>query len=145
MSILPPHRYYYLHNFQRALAWMEERYGDLLDAPEREFLEQFAQLPQPSQALLVRLLMRQGPWFRAGKLVYEEIGDVDRAAAPLLALGWLDAQQPLRLEELFALHTKAELLQLFAAAPVHAGLRKSEMLQVLQASHAVQQTYTQWH
>ena len=92
--MLPPHRYYYLHNFQRALAWMGERYGDLLDAPEREFLAQFAQLPQPSQALLVRLLMRQGPWFRAGKLVYEEIGDVDHAAAPLLALGWLDAQPP---------------------------------------------------
>ncbi len=143
--MLSPHRFYYLHNFQRALAWVGERYGDLLEGPERDFLAQFAQLPQPSQALLVRLLMRQGPWFRASKLVYEEIGDVEHAAAPLLALGWLDAQHPLGLEELFALHTKAELLQLFAQAPVQAGMRKAEMLQVLQGSRAVQQPYVQWH
>ena len=29
--MLPPHRYYYLHNFQRALAWVSDRYADLLD------------------------------------------------------------------------------------------------------------------
>ncbi|MBA4005138.1 MAG: nuclease, partial [Delftia sp.] len=88
--MLPPHRFYYLHNFQRALDWIGQRYGDLLDAPEQAFLTRFTQLPQPSQALMVRLLMRRGPWFRAGKLVYEEIPAIADAAAPLLELGWLD-------------------------------------------------------
>ena len=80
--MLPPHRYYYLHNFQRALAWVGERYADLLDARERRFMSDFAALPQASQALLVRMLMRRGPWFRASRLAYEEIPDTVEAAAP---------------------------------------------------------------
>lgn len=141
--MLPPHRFYYLHNFQRALDWIGQRYGDLLDAPEQAFLTRFTQLPQPSQALMVRLLMRRGPWFRAGKLVYEEIPAIADAAAPLLELGWLDAGHPMALEELFALHTKPELLQLFAGAPVHSGLRKAELLQALQPLHEAPRPYAQ--
>ena len=87
--MLPPHRYYYLHNFQRALAWVGERYADLLDERERRFMTAFAALPRTSQALLARMLMRRGPWFRASRLAYEEIPDTVEAAAPLLALGWL--------------------------------------------------------
>jgi len=144
-SMLPPHRYYYLHNFQRALHWIRERYGDLLDGNEQRFLAQFAQLPQPAQALMARLLMRRGPWFRARKLVYEEIPDIDGAAAPLVALGWLDAGHPMTLGELFALHTKPELLQLFADGPVRVGMRKSEMLQALQPLHEAPQPYSLWN
>lgn len=115
--MLPPHRYYYLHNFQRALAWVGERYADLLDECERRFMADFAGLPLASQALLVRMLMRRGPWFRASRLAYEEIPDSVEAAAPLLALGWLDADTPMTLDELFALHTRPELDRLFAATP----------------------------
>ncbi|MDR0225475.1 MAG: VRR-NUC domain-containing protein [Burkholderiaceae bacterium] len=145
--MLAPHRFYYLHNFQRALDWIAERYGDLLDASEQDFLAQFCGLPQASRALMVRLLMRRGPWFRAGKLVYEEIPDIGDAAAPLLALGWLDADHPMALEELFALHTKPELLQIFspAAGGLHAGMRKPEMLQALQPAQGLARTYGQWH
>ena len=56
---------YYLLNFERALAWLAERYDDLLDAHEHGFLRDFAALPQPSRALLVRMLMRKGTLFRA--------------------------------------------------------------------------------
>ena len=143
--MLPSHRYYYLHNFQRALAWIAERHGDLLDEPERAFLTRFAQLPPLSRALMVRLLMRRGPWFLAHKLAYEEIPDIAHAAAPLLALGWLDAGHPLALHELFALHTKPELLQLFAGAPVHAGQRKAQMLQALQPLHEAPRSYAAWN
>ena len=88
--MLRPHRYYYLHNFQRALAWVSDRYADLLDEDDCRFLTDFAALPQASQALMVRMLMRRGPWFRASRLVYEEIPAVEKAARPLEALGWLD-------------------------------------------------------
>ncbi|KOF54644.1 hypothetical protein AD428_05925, partial [Achromobacter sp. DMS1] len=82
--MFPEYRYYYLHNFQRALAWIEARCADLLDEAERGFLSSFAALPPLSQALLVRLLMRRGPWFRASRLAYEEIPAIAEAAAPLL-------------------------------------------------------------
>ncbi|MCV2218484.1 VRR-NUC domain-containing protein [Thauera sp. Sel9] len=143
--MFPPHRYYYLHNFQRALAWIGERYDDLLDGVERRFLLQFGQLPQPAQALMVRLLMRRGPWFRADKLAYEEIPDIAGAAAPLLEFGWLDERQPMSLGELFALHTKPELLRVFAGGPIAAGMRKAEMLAALQPLHAERKSHAEWN
>ncbi|MGB3071387.1 MAG: VRR-NUC domain-containing protein [Ottowia sp.] len=142
---VPPHRFYYLHNFQRALDWIAERYQDLLSEGEQAFLEQFAGLPQASRALLVRLLMRRGPWFLAGKLAYEEIPDIAGAAEPLLALGWLDAVHPISLEELFALHTKPELLRLFASASVRPEMRKASMLEALQPDFGGPRTYAEWN
>lgn len=148
-TALPPHRLYYLHNFVQALDWVRARYADLLAPPEQDFIARFAQLPEPAQALLVRLVMRRGPWFRAGKLVYEEIGDIDAAAAPLLALDWLDAAAPMALAELFALHTHREVAALFAApGPPPAqpkSLTKAALLQALLPHHTTAQPYRQWH
>ena len=148
-TALPPHRLYYLHNFVRALDWLRTRYADVLGAPEQDFFARFAQLPEPAQALLVRLVMRRGPWFRAGKLAYDEIGDIHTAAAPLLALGWLDATAPMALAELFALHTHREVAALFAAPGPHPAqpksLTKAALLQALQPHHATAQPYRQWH
>ena len=129
--MFPPHRYYYLHNFQRALAWVAERYDDVLDEPQRRFVADYAALPQPSQALLARLLLRRGPWFRASGLIYEEIGPAETAAAPLEALGWLDRDAAMTPDELFGLHTKPELLRLFPHLPASA--RKAELLDALRA------------
>ncbi len=148
-TALPPHRLYYLHNFVRALDWLRTRYADVLGAPEQDFIARFAQLPEPAQALLVRLVMRRGPWFRAGKLAYEEIGDIHTAAAPLLALGWLDATAPMTLAELFAVHTHREVATLFAATCTHQATAKSQtkaaLLQALQPHHTTAQPYRQWH
>ena len=159
--MFPPHRYYYLHNFQRALAWVGDRYADLLDADERRFLTDFPTLPQVSQALMVRMLMRRGPWFRASRLVYEEIEGTEAAAAPLVALGWLDAHAPMTLDELFALHTKPELCRLFSGAVAGAGneapsaaraeslikptARKSQLLDALRATHDTPRSYSEWN
>ena len=140
-----PHRFYYLHNFQRALDWLQARYGDLLDAADLQFLADFRRLPQPAQALLVRMVMRRGAWFRASKLVYDEIPDTLEAAAPLLALGWLHPSAPLGLTDLFALHTKAELLQMLQSPPLHPAMRKAEMLQALVDHADLQQPYAAWH
>ena len=142
---VPPHRYYYLHNFERALAWIAQRYSDLLDPGEHDFIAQFAALPDLSRALLVRMLMRRGPWFRASKLVYEEIPDVCAAAGPLLALGWLDTHAPMHLQELFDLHTKSELAPLFAPPERGSGTRKSDWLLALGSVHAEPKPYADWH
>src|SRR5258706_15254257 len=90
-----PDPHYYLRNFQRALAWVDERYDDLLDASERAFVQAFGALPLASQALLVRMLMRKGPLFRASRLVYGEIAGPREAARPRAGRGWIEAG-PLR-------------------------------------------------
>lgn len=142
--VLAPHRLYYLHNFQSALSWLAARYADVLSEQEQGFFTQFAQLSTPSQALLVRMLMRQGPWFRESKLQYEEIGDIPAAAGPLETLGWLRSETPMPVSVLFALHTRAELHQLLPSS-INPALRKQEWLQALQEAQLGEKPYAHWH
>ncbi|WP_176045371.1 VRR-NUC domain-containing protein [Burkholderia sp. BCC1644] len=139
-----PPAFYYLTNFERALAWLGERYDDLFDAHEHAFVRQFATLPQPSRALLVRMLMRSGSDFRASKLVYDEIGSTLDAVAPLVELGWVDPAPALTLDELFALSTKADLLHIFPSLAAHAGERKPEWLERLRPAHDTAQPLDAW-
>ncbi|WP_175917977.1 VRR-NUC domain-containing protein [Burkholderia pyrrocinia] len=139
-----PPAFYYLTNFERALAWLGERYDDLLDHQERAFVRDFALLPQASRALLVRMLMRNGSDFRASKLAYDEIGCTLDAAAPLAELGWVDPAPALTLDELFALSTKAELLRIFPSLAAHAGERKPEWLERLRPAHGAAQPLDAW-
>ncbi|AFQ50634.1 VRR-NUC domain-containing protein [Burkholderia cepacia] len=139
-----PPAFYYLTNFERALAWLGERYDDLLDEREHAFLRDFARLPQAARALLVRMLMRNGCDFRASKLVYDEIGGTLDAAAPLVELGWVDQAPALTLDELFALSTKADLLTMFPSLAAHAGERKPEWLERLRPAHDVAQALDAW-
>src|SRR5690606_4786294 len=119
------------------------RYADLLNEEEQFFLTCFHALPQPSQALLVRLIMRKGPHFRSSRLNYPEIGDLDTAAAPLLELGWLDDSQPLDAAELGALLRRDELIALLAPAPDLRTLRKPELVARLQSATEARR-FQQW-
>ncbi|REE21961.1 VRR-NUC domain-containing protein [Paraburkholderia sp. BL27I4N3] len=135
-----PYALYYLLNFERALAWLAQRYDDLFDAHEQAFLREFAALPQSSRALLVRMLMRKGTLFRASRLSYDEIGCPLQAAAPIAALGWVDTEPGLTLDELFALTTRAELMEIFSDAiamiPGARSLRKPDLLETLRPFYA---------
>ncbi len=146
-----PDPFYYLLNFERALAWIAERYDDWLDASERAFIGAFlnddTRLPKASRALLVRMLMRKGTLFRTGRLAYAEIGCPVEAAAPLAASGWVDADAALSLDELFALATRPELQRMFAASPAPKGARKGEWLEALRVAEAgctAQKRYREW-
>lgn len=100
---------YYLANFRRVLDWLTSRYADLLSPDEAAFIAGFERVPEPSQALLVRMVMRKGVDFRASRLVYAEIGDSVDAAGPLIECGWIEEDVPLSLEALFSLATRAEI------------------------------------
>ncbi|WP_085694742.1 MULTISPECIES: VRR-NUC domain-containing protein [unclassified Pseudomonas] len=105
--------FYYLNNFRQVLDWLELRYADVMDEAEHAFIHGFKALPQASQGLLVRLVMRKGVHFRAGKLGYAEIGDIGEASLALLERGWLDECAPLSMAELFDVLLKDEILQAF--------------------------------
>ncbi|WP_207004052.1 VRR-NUC domain-containing protein [Trinickia mobilis] len=135
---------YYLLNFERALAWVAERYGDLFSTGERAFFEAFAALPQGARALLVRMLMRKGTLFRASRLSYEEIGCPLAAAQPLIELGWLDSEPLLTLDELFALATRPEVLQMFPSTALGKQARKSDLLDALRTIHDGARSYAAW-
>jgi hypothetical protein len=109
VSNVSPHRFYYLHNFERALNWLVHRYEGLLSYEEQTFIEAFGKLPFPSRALLVRLIMRRGPLFRLSKIQYEEIEDTTAALAPSVELGWVDVDPIVSIDQVCSLLTKRTL------------------------------------
>lgn len=105
---------YYLRHFQFVLDWVAVHHDSLLVAPEREFIAGFGKLPEASQALLVRMVSRKGELFRLSRLDYAEIGDSDRALAPLAEAGMVICDPLIELDELFAQLRVPELRQCFA-------------------------------
>lgn len=135
---------YYLDNFELVLRWIGERYDDLLAPDERAFLADYQSLPQPSRALLVRMVMRKGTLFRASKLVYAEIGNTHEAALPLARLGLIEADPQLTLEELFELLQKPEISQIFQLTPALRQMRKADQLAALQQQYDSAHPYSSW-
>jgi VRR-NUC domain len=111
-----PRPFYYLENFNTALGWLQQRYGDLLNETEVGFIERFQRLPLQSSALLVRMLGRRGDLFRTEKLRYEEIGCARAAAAALMEAGWVDGTPVLTLAELGRVLRKGELQRMFGCS-----------------------------
>lgn len=127
-------RFYYLDNFRTVVESIRARYRHLLSADEQRFVDGFGDLPQASQALLVRMVMRKGELFRLSKLNYDEIGctrEKMHAAMALCDAGWLDAEPMIDIEQLFGLLTKAEIVEAFPLLRQNKGARKSQQLAML--------------
>ena len=137
--------FYYLDNFHQVLRWIADRYDDLLTTEEREFISAFPTLPQPSRALLVRMVMRKGTLFRASKLTYAEIGSAHEAARPLAALGLVEEDPLLELDQLFDLLQKPEIGKIFQLTPHLRQLRKAEQLEALREQYAGSHRFSNWY
>jgi hypothetical protein len=137
--------FYYLENFDTVLEWVHTRYPHLLNAEEERFIKDVTALPQASRALLVRMVMRKGPYFRASKLIYDEIGCTRQAAAPLVRHGWVDDQPPLSLDHLAGLLTKSELLAAIGPVPGGAAMKKADLVDLLRARFENHRRFDEWH
>ncbi len=136
---------YYLDNFHRVLAWISERYGDLLSDDERAFIGTFCALPQPARALFVRMVMRKGTLFRASKLNYAEIGCAETAARALLATGWIAIDPVITLDELFELLLKNEIGAVFGLSLHEKAARKDEQRAALRAQFGDPRAFSSWY
>ena len=137
--------FYYLDNFHRVLAWIGERYGDLLTDDERQFIGQFCALPQPARALLVRMIMRKGTLFRASKLHYGEIGCTVEAARQLLPTGWIASDPVITLDQLFDLLLKPEIAAVFELSLHEKGARKAAQLEALRDEFSDPRAFSAWY
>lgn len=145
MAKVLENRFYYLDNFHTVLEWIGQRYSDLLTTEEQQFIGRFPALPKPSQALLVRMVMRKGNVFRQSKLAYDEIGCAKQAAHPLLEQGWIKDNPLLTLEQLFTVLKKNEITTLFRPALENPGMRKAEQLDALRAQFTEPRPFANWH
>jgi hypothetical protein len=137
--------FYYLKNFELVLATILERYSDLLLEDELLFITQFPHLPQKSRALLTRMVMRRGNFFRAGKLSYAEIGETCAAAAPLIDAGWVSDHPQLQIDELQQLLTKVELIRCLGLPSRYASWRKADLAVVLNAQFSERRAFEEWY
>ena len=145
MSKVLDNPFYYLDNFARVLEWIAERYPDLLSEAERAFIDAFFGLPQPSRALLIRMVMRKGTLFRSSRLNYAEIGCAQEAARALLPTGWITRDPHLTLEQVFELLSKPEIASAFGLTG-HARLaRKEAQLLGLRAQFRAARPFSAWH
>lgn len=145
MPVVPDHRFYYLSNFQQALAWLAGRYADLLCEEERAFLHTFAGLPLAARALFVRMMMRRGEHFRTSRLDYPEIGYPLQAAQGLPS-AWVEQDAALSLAQVFALATKPELVRWFGLRGALRTARKEDLLAALATdpAHAEPRRLAHW-
>jgi len=135
--------YYYLENFRFVLVWVLQRYSDLLEHDEVDFIEKFSKVSMRSQALLVRMVMRKGDLFRASKLDYEEIGDTEEAARSLIDQGWLQIDPSISLEQLFHLLTKKEFAQALCLAEDKVA-KKIDLLESARANKYEPRRFSEW-
>ena len=139
-----PRPYYYLENFNVALEWLRGRYGELLAADEQQFMTDFARLPLPAAALVVRMIMRQGDLFRTSKLNYTEIGLPAEAAGPLIELGWVDPRPAVGFSDLYRLLRKAELSDILRLEGAARALRKTELIELASELAEAQRPLDEW-
>jgi len=132
---------YYLKIFQLFIDWVEARYQDILLPNEADFLTKFSKLSESEQAVLVRLIMRKGDFFRRSKIQYQEIENRDKALAGLVDSGLLIQDPELSVEQLGALLVKTELAQLFEFS---ASTKKQDMLSCLLSSTLEKKTWSSW-
>jgi hypothetical protein len=139
-----PDPFYYLNNFRTVLSSIESRYAELLSVDEQGFIAHFVALPRASQALMVRMVMRQGVFFRRSRLSYPEIGETIAAVEPLLESRLVDATPALAVEQLTQLLTKQELLQSFSLPQSYRSLTKFDLVAALAAQFPGSKTLLDW-
>jgi len=103
---------YYLHNFLTALNWVLQHSKDLLSRDEQQQTDIFLSLDIPSQALLLRMVMRKGELFRLSSLHYTEIADLSQALRQLQVHQFCEINPALNVHSLTELLKKDELLRL---------------------------------
>lgn len=103
---------YYLRNAQQVIQLCLHHYADLLLTHEQAQLKQFIELEESTQALLMRMIMRKGSYFRHDQLQYAEVPMLDQAISALLPLELVVEDPSLTLSQLCTISKRPESLEL---------------------------------
>ncbi len=85
--------FYYHKNFFELLEFIEEHYSHVLNESLHSFIYEFKCLSKTSQCLYIRIANRKGRIFNIDKLVYDEIGELDKPLSNLRSAGFIRAPQ----------------------------------------------------
>lgn len=139
---------YYLRNAQQVIQLCLHQYTDLLLPEEIQQLKQLLSLDQPSQALLIRMVMRKGVLFRQDNLKYNEIPDLEAALQDLQSAGLVKDQPTVSLQALCDLCRREECLLLarhrHPEQSFSASMRKSDVVATLLEHALDEQSLHHW-
>lgn len=117
---------YYRTNFETVVLWVRQHHSDLLLANERQRIDGLMALSPDARALLARMIMRSGEYFRVEKLRYPELSQpVPEAMAELIDAHWAEASPEISATDLFRLFTLPELRPAMADRAAELGLKSS--------------------
>jgi hypothetical protein len=113
-TLLSP--FYYLHNFQYLLSFVEKKSGHILSQSEIKFINDFQLLSKQEQALYVRMFNRKGLFFNINKFDYSEIRSVKSSTLKLITENFasvLSSEDSDQLIDVLRIFTKDELCNIF--------------------------------
>lgn len=124
---------YYRKNLETVISWVLQRYPDILTGPEQKHFSSILSLPDSERALLTRLIMRRGDFFRIDALDYPEIAvDLTDTVQALKATGLIYSVGSPTADDLGRLFRLAELSGACAQVPHQSAdprpLRKRDLL-----------------
>lgn len=137
---------YYLRNVDTVVRWVAEHHSDLLNEAERNQLVSYHSLSTPARALLARMLMRKGEFFRSDALRYSEIEDVPAALGVLAGADLLELDPACDAMTLHRQCRVAELRELLKKHNVSGveRLNKEALLPFLEAAQPEAVPLAQW-
>ncbi len=103
---------YYLDYFNFLLSFTQKNYANIIGKKELSFIKKFQTLSFEAKCLFVRISNRKGPAFRASKLVYREIPNLNPSIKELCRNEFVSFENKLDAKELLLLFTKTEILKL---------------------------------
>ncbi len=103
---LPQH--YYLNNFRVLVDFVYHNYRSILSATEADFYTTFVALPENSQQLYIRLLLRRRQFVRDSKICYPEIHAVESALQSLNNAGFITLASEAHAAEWINLFNRSE-------------------------------------
>ena len=119
------------------LDFVDLEYDDLLSSHEKQFSRAFRSFALDAQRLFVRFISRKGPRFRADKLQYPEIGHIAGAAEELAKQEFVQIDGAVPAEELLALLTKPEIIEIVAQHPTSECLSERASIRSLRREELV--------
>ena len=141
---------YYQNNFCSVFEFVLTRFHNIAEAAIIADLQSYLGASSDAQRLFARLLTRKGPTFLTPSLNYAEVAQLDLAIVELNNLNLLQVSGPVAGDQILALLTKAQIVEIFAVPKAQAKTSKGEIVEHLLSGRSDLQIgykcrqHTQW-
>lgn len=139
LATLPPK--YYLAHAQELFGFVAVNCSHLLSNQQQNYLQNYTNLSEDGQCLLIRLLSRKPKFVNFSSLLYDEITDLDAAIKELSEFGFVSVVKATDWLDFLPILTKPQLVHCLKTEQIHvtASMPKTDLLSLaIDSSNATQ-------